>query len=77
MSTEPKDGGPALDGRTMLVSGWLSLRDYFAAGAMQGLLDGRWGSYRDNLTDDEFRADLVAESYRTADAMLAQRERKT
>lgn len=44
----------------------MSLRDYFAAKALQGLC-------ADPNTADAKRADLVAECYELADAMLAAR----
>jgi hypothetical protein len=63
-------GGPAfpLAGtRTGPESSGMTLRDYFAAAAMQGLLANGSG------VNDE----LVAEAFMVADAMLVSRERKT
>jgi hypothetical protein len=44
----------------------MSLRDYFAAAAMQGLL----------ANASEVNDELAAEAFTAADAMLAARERK-
>ena len=47
----------------------LTLRDYFAAKALQGMLaDPEWGASPERL---------AADSYEMADAMLAEREKKT
>ena len=71
-----KDGGPAFPHSIIYannesqfeVKQGLSLRDYFAAKAMQGLLaadpDTRWDDY-----------DCAKYAYAQADAMLAERER--
>lgn len=48
----------------------MSLRDYFAAKAMQGLLAGPCG--RDGVPSREW-IDVVAPAYKLADAMLAER----
>ena len=69
-----KDGGPAfpftyLDvqtGAKRTVHG-MTLRDYFAAKAMQGLIAGRERA----LTADEW----AEQAYRMADAMLAERSK--
>lgn len=66
--TKIKDGGPAFphDGQVDYTGG-MTLRDYFAAKAMQGLLaadpDTRWDDY-----------DCAKYAYAQADAMLAERE---
>jgi hypothetical protein len=73
-----KDGGPAFpsglidpstpeDAVHSLHSG-LSIRDYFAAKAMQGLMNTEY-----RLTDASYNA---KQSYAIADAMLAAREAK-
>ncbi|MFJ4113773.1 hypothetical protein [Pseudomonas sp. NPDC089758] len=54
-----------VDEAKQLMSG-MTLRDYFAAKALQGLC-------ADPNTADAKRADLVAECYELADAMLAAR----
>lgn len=55
---------PALDARTTLSG--MTLRDYFAAKAMQGLLAGTTTSDVEIITRD---------SYKVADAMLKAREK--
>jgi hypothetical protein len=85
---EIKDGGPAFpvevqnrgDGtlgglQTSAVSGWeigMSLRDYFAAKAMQGIFSNP------KLCDVSERQDVTVwvsrRAYQVADAMLAARE---
>ena len=66
------DGGPAFpvdiscyDGDRRKLYG-LSLRDYFAAAALQGLIGC---DYDDGPTWEDF----VAQSYQLADAMIAER----
>jgi hypothetical protein len=57
---------PALDARTMLSG--MSLRDYFAAKALQGVLAGD--------TEELLSVDAIASvSYRIADAMLEARKK--
>ena len=67
MSNKTNDGGPAFPADFQLYSTGMTLRDYFAAAALQGILaldkDGTW---------DEFSKC----SYRIADAMLKAREAK-
>jgi hypothetical protein len=46
----------------------MTLRDYFAAFAMQGELAGCGGQ-----VDDKARPDIARDSYAMADAMLAER----
>jgi len=50
----------------------MTLRDYFAAMALQGLVTA--GANRDNVSVELFRR-IAACSYGLADAMLAERER--
>jgi len=75
MSTTPNDGGPAFpippvgtgdprDGMTVGSSG-MTLRDYFSAVALQGL---RASPHFDSTPEG-----FALESYRLADAMLAER----
>jgi hypothetical protein len=60
------DGGPAFIP--------VSLRDYFAAAALQGLLAQQAGrKYGDALTVGE----LMSQVFAVADAMLRERERKS
>lgn len=63
-----KDGGPAFPVRDdALLSSGMSLRDYFAARAMQGIIAGEGAT-------GEYHEDSVAESsYLMADAMLKAR----
>lgn len=73
--TQPHDGGPAFPtlvaiGERALSKGGLTVRDYFAAKAMNGLIL--------NVADMDMQTDSVAAavadlSYRIADAMLAAR----
>ena len=67
MSNKISDGGPAFPADFQLYSTGMTLRDYFAAAALQGILaldkDGTW---------DEFSKC----SYRIADAMIKAREAK-
>ena len=52
---------------SVLISSGLSLRDYFAAKAMHGLIVG---------VDSPLYENLANMSYRMADAMLAEREKE-
>lgn len=83
---EPKDGGPAYpvstwnnDTESREVMGGMSLRDHFAGLAMQGHVVALGNMTVNAETQEEAKqkwASLIAElSYRTADAMLAERER--
>jgi hypothetical protein len=55
----------------------LSLRDYFAASAMQGLLaDGWCSNMRDGYSREMGERAVVTDAYRIADEMLLQRERE-
>lgn len=65
------DGGPAFpcgDGRYKLYKG-MSLRDYFAAKAMQGLMAGYYSA---SWPDPKI---LANECYLYADALLERREK--
>lgn len=55
----------------------MTLRDYFAAKAMQGLMAGRWKSDMHGIPYDAYRADAdewAKSAYHFADAMLKARE---
>ena len=55
----------------------MTLRDYFAAKAMQGLMSGRWKSDMHGVPYDAYRADAnewAKSAYHFADAMLKARE---
>lgn len=79
--TKTKDGGPALP---FTVQRWndsldhgvegMSLRDYFAAQALTGILAATVRAV-DAETADRLREIKARDSYRMADAMLAERER--
>lgn len=51
----------------------ISLRDYFAAKAMQGLLNKE--NYRGSVGVNSFEHRLSSDAYAVADAMLAAREK--
>lgn len=56
----------------------LSLRDYFAALAMQGLLANGWcANIRDGYSQETGERSVANDAYRMADAMLIQRENVT
>lgn len=65
---EIKTGGPAFPAYDF-TEGGMSLRDYFAAKALNGLLAGQ---FRD--TGSLNLNELPEEAYRIADAMIAARE---
>lgn len=78
MSTPINDGGPAfprqhhahpLHGGSVEGHPGMTLRDYFAAKALQGLT-------ADGTTGGTF-AEYASDAYRYADAMLAAREKRT
>ena len=55
----------------------MTLRDYFAAKAMQGLMAGRWKADMHGVPYDAYRADAdewAKSAYHFADAMLEARE---
>jgi len=53
------------------VTGGMTLRDYFAAKAMQGLITSRHTDYENGWYDEE---QLAGSAYKMADAMLRARE---
>lgn len=75
---EIDNGGPAFpsgiaNGKKYPDQYGMTLRDYFAAKAMQGLMSGRWGDgCASNLNNHEFStAHSIAQfAYAIADAML-------
>ena len=86
------DGGPAFprhygtsscaDREEQLWNGGMSLRDYFAAKAMQGLIhdiliDQHWEDVmkKEGLNAGQFQSFLAHIAYGTADAMLKAREK--
>lgn len=67
MMTQRNDGGPAFPLEySQVTSPGMTLRDYFAAKAMQGLVQ--------TLTNSSTTT-IVVEAYEFADAMLAEREK--
>ena len=55
----------------------MTLRDYFAAKAMQGLMSGRWKADMHGIPYDAYRADAdewAKSAYHFADAMLKARQ---
>lgn len=55
----------------------MTLRDYFAAKAMQGLMAGRWKADMHGIPYDAYRADAeewAKSAYHFADAMLKARQ---
>ena len=79
MNEKINSGGPAFpvqysneaDGPTVMPSEGITLRDYFAAKAMQGMAGSH--AYCERGWD---QADLAGQAYEIADAMLKAREVK-
>ena len=68
-----KDGGPAFPSHGSMgevAQQGMSLRDHFAAVALQGMMAGQWKG------DPPIRTTISAECYKWADAMLAEREKE-
>ena len=73
-------GGPAFpvpysneaDGPTVMPTQGMTLRDYFAARAMHGLMGRNWSHHTG--TDEELIAVWARSAYSVADAMLKERE---
>lgn len=82
--SKQNDGGPAFPHSTRLVApdtyerlthGWMSLRDYFAAKAMQGLLaNNMMGDASLHECAPDWLSDISVGAYEFADAMLRARE---
>lgn len=77
-----KDGGPAFPGAVLPEHQnhpvGMSLRDYFAAKAMQGELaaqDARNDGKGTGVLTPDSMSEFAARCYATADAMLAEREK--
>ena len=67
----------AIDSQSMSVGYGMTLRDYFAAKAMQGLMSGRWKTDMHGQQFDAYRADAdewAKSAYHFADAMMKARE---
>ena len=60
----------------MMAQGGMTLRDYFAAKAMQGLLSDGWCSdlRNDHYGENAGNRTVATDAYRMADAMLKARE---
>ena len=70
MSKKINDGGPAFAfANGNIVSLGMTLRDYFAAAALQGLM-------AEYDPEDELEQHIAKWSYKAADAMLKAREAK-
>ena len=67
MKNKINDGGPAFPADFQLYSSGMTLRDYFAAAIMQGLMASQC-----EVTDDPY----PIYAYKIADAMLRAREVK-
>lgn len=76
MTDKPKDGGSAFPARWRTEGeDGMSLRDYFAAAAMQGMLSSEPSSPKYSFAEGGSVADRIAEeAYFMADAMLKERE---
>ena len=78
--SEINNGGPAFPNGDDVTLGryaphpGMSLRDYFAAKAMPGLMQRNWSEFKG--TDNELIATWAKSSYAIADAMLAEREKQ-
>ena len=69
------NGGPAFPTITWDFGGetdGMTMRDYFAAKAMQGFIRGAKGMFGDVIDTDE---NIAKSAYKMADAMLAEREK--
>lgn len=82
--SEINNGGPAFplpvadqecSGRFESGYGGMSLRDYFAAKAMQGLMSIYWEKSGEFSTADELLKCHAEAAYEYADAMLKEREK--
>ena len=71
--TDPRNG------QIIGGSNGMTLRDYFAAKAMQGLMSGRWKADMHGILYDAYCADAdkwAESAYHFADAMMAARSAK-
>lgn len=69
------DGGPAFPSDTRPWPSGMTLRDYFAAKALQGYRCGFWQWYRSVGSEGKFPdpSQMANWAYADADAMLAER----
>ena len=56
------------------VEGGMTLRDYFAAKAMQGLLANGWCAEQREIAPNMGEREIALDAYRLADAMMKARE---
>ncbi len=79
MNQPINDGGPAFPTATLAqkTEGGMTLRDYFAAAALQGILSGADRSTVKYLENMRYPAgEMSSAAYNIADAMLKAREAK-
>lgn len=77
------DGGPAFarptsvntDGCIEFAQVGLSMRDYFAAAALPGVIAARTALVNADLSNDLGQESIAEECYELADALIAERER--
>ena len=86
MSTDTNTGGPAFPAEedteypSAVITNkhqGMTLRDYFAAKVLQGLMAGRWKADMHGIPYDAYRADAdewAKSAYHFADAMLKARQ---
>lgn len=76
--SEINNGGPAFPQKEPLSNDWhgMSLRDYFAAKAMQGMLANTDHDDCEAHAKGEFMWIMAENAYIAADAMLAERNRQ-
>lgn len=76
--SEIDNGGPAFPQKEPLSNDWhgMSLRDYFAAKAMQGMLANTDHDDCEAHAKGEFMWIMAENAYIAADAMLAERNRQ-
>lgn len=76
--SEIDNGGPAFPQKEPLSNDWhgMSLRDYFAAKAMQGMLANTDRDDCEAHAKGQFMRIMAENAYIAADAMLAERNRQ-
>ncbi len=75
--SEKNTGGPAFPfafGDDDRVSDGMTLRDYFAAKAMQALIRDPWYAEQKNTAMSDLAVGIAKDAYTTADFMLKARE---
>lgn len=68
--------GIITDGKGNIIGGsnGMTLRDYFAAKAMQGLLANGWCAEQREIAPNMGEREIALDAYRLADAMMKARE---